>query len=82
MEEVIWVTDLLSQILTNKKALFGWVEVMGTLGEVTEWEVKTGDSQMMGSDPFVAGADQITPLCLILLICKTLWSDRMITYLD
>ena len=27
-----------------------------------------GDSQMMGSDPFVAGADQITSLCLILLI--------------
>lgn len=31
-----------------------------------------GDNQMMGSDPFVAGADQITSLCLILLICKTL----------
>ena len=30
------------------------------------------DNQMMCSEPFVAGADQITSLCLILRICKTL----------
>ena len=40
VEEVIWVTDLLKQILTNQKPSLGWVEVTGTLGEVTEWGVK------------------------------------------
>lgn len=42
VEEVSWVTDLLRQILTNKKASFGWVEVRGTLGGVTERSYKLG----------------------------------------
>lgn len=36
VEEAIWVTDVLSQNLTNKEASSGRMEVMGTLGEVME----------------------------------------------
>lgn len=48
VEEAIWVTDLLRQILTNKEASLGWVEVMGTSGEVMEWGVTNWASESTG----------------------------------
>lgn len=40
VEEVIWVTDLFRQILTNKEASFGWAEATGSLGGMMKWGVK------------------------------------------
>lgn len=47
----------------NNLTVCAYIKVLGLDG---------GDNQMMCSEPFVAGADQITSLWLILHICKTL----------
>lgn len=49
-----------------------WLHNITVCASIKVLGLDGGDNQMMGSDPFVAGADQITSLCLILLICKTL----------